>query len=641
MADYKYNIGAYQNDSANSSWKFNIGAAQTDAPEFGDVDKVISGTGSIVLEGISIAVNLQGIDLTGEGSIEIAGYGVTNTFNIGHLLGDPTIAIRPGQDPGCDQTSADVWSPAQPTEMPALLGNGALENVEVSAADERDHLGSGLINAHEIFWYETAHLIPRLVQDVGNLVTDQNISCELYNADRYNAITVSSIVDNLGNGFLVTGVPATPFNIASQDSLLFTIKVLQSGDLQIDGTYTLVLSTGEEYTIQIIGSRIVLIPIRPEAPLKEHLQWDTKILQAVSGNEQRIANRHMPRELFELTYKAGRKRMEMILFDRQARLIAIPAWHEPSFVSSAVTAGDYTVNVGTTDYANFYVGGYAVVLKDEWTFDVLEIESMTGTSITFTTDLANSYSVNTQVMPLMTGYVQATTPAIKAIYNEQTFKLKAHIRTTDNDIADASGWSIYNSKVFLDDPNFVKNHLSEILETKVYVLDNVSGDHTQSSMWDHNARRSRKGFFTNSRADLWKLRQLLHYLRGRQVSFYIPTFTKDIVPNSTLVNSTSTITMDNIGYTLNAHERWPKQVIRVHLTDGTILIRTIQNSAELSFAEEQLTVDTAWPYDIEPEDIERIEFLEKVRFDSDDIVILHKNALGTAECIVPTKEVFD
>lgn len=560
--------------------------------------------------------------------------------NAGSIISGIEKFVQPGWDSGCDQGTANNWDIVAP-QIIASLSAGTLSKVTQVQADQVKYGGAGIIHGHEIPWYEIAHLLPRLVQDVGNLVTDQNISCELYNADRYNAITVSSVVDNLGNGFLVTGVPATPFNIESQDSVLFTIKVLQSGDLQIDGTYALILSTGEEYTIQIIGSRIVLIPVRPEAPLKERLQWDTKIIQAVSGSEQRIANRHMPRGLFELTYRESRKRMEMILFDRQSRLIAIPAWHEPSFISSAATAGDYTVNVGTTDYANFYVGGYAVVFEDEWTFDVLEIESMTGTSITFTTDLANSYGLNIQVMPLMTGYMEAATPAVKAVYNEQTFKLKVHIRTSDNDIADASGWSVYNSKVFLDDPNFVKNQLQEILETKVYVLDNVTGDHSQSSIWDRNARRSRKGFFTNSRADLWKLRQLLHYLRGRQVSFYIPTFTKDIVPNSTLVDSTSTITMDNIGYTLNARERWPKQVIRVHLKDGTILLRTIQNSAELSFAEEQLTVDTAWPYDILVTDIERIEFLEKVRFDSDDIMIVHKNALGTAECIVPTKEVFD
>jgi hypothetical protein len=99
------------------------------------------------------------------------------------------------------------------------------------------------------------------------------------------------------------------------------------------------------------------------------------------------------------------------------------------------------------------------------------------------------------------------------------------------------------------------------------------------------------------------------------------------------------MTIANIGYNVNAQQRWPKQVIRVHLKSGTILTRTIQNSSIVSNTEEQLTVDTAWPSTYTVDDIERVEFLEKVRLDVDDIVIVHYNGLGQAECIVPIKEV--
>lgn len=556
----------------------------------------------------------------------------------GFLFPSTVYPIQPGW--AASSGTAGNWSAVSPIAQTSL-DDGSWEQNEPTAADGNKHTGIDIIDGAEALWFEAAHLIPRLVQNVGNVVTEQTISCDLYNADRKNSITVSSVTDNLGNGFQVIGVPATPFNIESQDSLLFSIKVLQSGDLQIDGTYTLTLSTGETYTISIIGSRILLIPVRPEAPLREHLEWETKIIQAVDGGEQRIANRGTPRGLFELTYKEGRKRVEMLLFDRMSKLVGIPAWHEPAFVSSAATAGDFTINVGTTNYANFYVGGNAVVFQDEHTFDVLEIQSMTATSLTFTSDLANSYAVNTQVMPLLTGFLEATAPAVKAAYNGQEFKVRAHIRATTNDIASAAAFSTYNSKPFLDDPNLIAGRLSEIFEQKVFVLDNLSGDREQFSAWDRSVRRSRKGFKTNSRQELWELRQLLHYLKGRQVSFYIPTFSKDLVPNQTLINSQSTFTMDNIGYTLNARNRWSKEVIRLHLTDGTILVRTIQNSAEISDAVEQLTVDTAWPYDIQPSDIERVEFLEKVRFDTDDIMMIHFNAIGTMECIVPTKEVLD
>jgi hypothetical protein len=554
------------------------------------------------------------------------------------IIPTPTLMILPGWV--SDNGTNNIWSNPVPRVWSSVLDSGDRVHYEPTVMDEQVLSGAVVEDGSGWLWWEAAHLIPRLVQDVGNLVTDQIIPCELYNADRDNFVTVSSITDNLGVGFQVIGVPATPFNIESQDGLQFSIKVLQSGSPQIDGDYTLHLSTGETYTIYVIGSRILLIPIRPESPLREHLQWETKIIEITDGDEQRIANRHVPREMLEMTVKDSRKRMEMLLFDRQARLVGVPTWYEPSYLGSAgATAGDFTVTVNTTDYANFFVGGYAVVFKDEWTFDVLEIESMTATTITFTTDLANSYVEGVEVMPLMIGYMESTVPAVKAIVNDQTFRLKVHLRASDNDIASTSGWSTYNSKVFLDDPNFTQSQIQEVFDTKIYVLDATSGDRNQSTQWDYSLRRSQKGFVVHSRADLWKLRQLLHAFKGRQVSFYIPTFSKDIEPNSTLVDSSSTLTMDNIGYTINARERGPKEVIRVVLKNGTKLIRTIQNSAEVSAAVEQLTVDTAWPYDILTTDIERIEFITKVRLDADDIMLVHYNALGDAVCIAPIKEV--
>lgn len=592
--------------------------------------------GSLTIIETQITVLIEGL-----GSIDIANFNVTNTFNLGNILGDITTIIRPGQNTNCDQGSAIVnnWSAPIPTEMDELSGTGDQEQLEQSPRDNNNLNASGKIRGHEYMWYEAAHLLPRIVQELGNLVSAQVINCDLYNADRDAKITVTSITNNLGTGIDVVGVPAVPFDIKSQDSLIFTLTVLTVGDVTINASYTLHLSTGEEYTIYITGSRVVILPIRPEAPLREHLLFDTKIIEAVDGSEQRIANRQYPRGMFEATYKYGQQLIEMILFDRQAKVVAVPAWHEPAFLNTAHASGLYTVNVNTTSYGNFYVGGYAVVLEDEYTYDALKIASITATSITFESELSFNYTKKAQVMPLLTAYIEASSASLKLPYNHQYFNLRIHVDPSVNDIASAAAFSTYNSEPFMDGPNLIEGgQLAEAIRTKVFVVDNLTGLRTQHSAWAHSKRHSKKGWKTNTRKELWELRQLLHYLKGRQVGFYIPTFWKDVTPTQDLVISTMTMTIKNIGYVINAHERWPKQVIRVHLKSGTILTRTIQDSSIISATEEQLTVDTAWPSTYEPDDIERIEFLEKVRIDVDDIIIVHYNSLGQAECIVPIRE---
>jgi len=269
----------------------------------------------------------------------------------------------------------------------------------------------------------------------------------------------------------------------------------------------------------------------------------------------------------------------------------------------------------------------------------LRIASMTSTTLTFESGLSYNYANKVQVMPLLTAYIEASSASLKQPYNQQYFNLRIHTDPEINDIADDSAWSQYNSKPFMDGPNKIEGgQLAEALRTKVFVIDNLSGLRTPTTAWDHNKRYSKKGWKTNSRQELWELYQLLYFLKGKQVSFYIPTFWKDIVPISDMLIGTHVLNMDNIGYTVNAQQRWPKQWIRVVHKDGTIQLREIQNSAEVSEVQEQLTLDDSWPATYEPDDIERIEYLEKVRLDTDDIVIVHYNALGQSECIVPIKE---
>ncbi len=577
--------------------------------------------------------------ISGDGSFTVIPI-VTNIYDIGTILEGPLTLIQPGTDSATNQGTADVWGVVVP-RIGDDLGVSEWDQREPLAADGKREDGIAILDSPGSLWFEVAHLLPRVLQDMGHLITTQTISCDLYNADRNNLITVASISDDLGTGVTISGVPVRPFNIASQESLLFTIQVGQVGPPTINGSYTFTLSTGETYTITIVGSRVVLIPFRPEAPMQEHLTWETKIITKIDASEQRIANRGVPRGVFNFVMKDDQKFLELMFFGRQSSVVGIPAWHEPSFMSAASLEEAVTVNVTTTDYANLYVGGSAVIFTDQYIFDVVEIESMTNTSLTFTSPLVNAYPINTQVMPLMVAFMEMTVPAVKAIVNDQTFNLKLFVHATDNDIADASAFSEYNSKPFLYDPNFVSGQLQEAFETKIYVLDNLTSDRIQFAQQTRALRRSQKGFKTNTRQELWELRQLLHFLKGKQVSFYIPTFSKDLAPNQTLVNAGSTLTMDSIGYVENADDKWSKQVFRIHLNDGTILTRTILSSVKVSASVEQLTVDDVWPYDIEPEDINRIEFLEKVRFDTDDIIITHLNALGEAECFVPTKEVTD
>lgn len=385
-----------------------------------------------------------------------------------------------------------------------------------------------------------------------------------------------------------------------------------------------------------------VLSVRPNAPIREHLLFNTGILRRIGGDEQRIANRNCPRIQLDLTYSGeSRKRLELFLFSGHQKLVGMPAWYEPSFASSAIAVGDTVLNVDSTDYGNFFAGGYAIVYQDEIVYDAILIDSVTSTSITLASGVTNSYASGVQIMPLMLGHISPETTMQKHPVNEQTFSIRFTARASDNDIADDSAWGTFEGKVLLDGPNLISGMLDESMTTEVITLDNVTGDPQITSLWPYAIRGSNKGFKTVSRESLWNLRCLLYFLRGPQTSFYMPTFFKDLIPNQDLTSSSTLFIMDNVGYTVHAAQVGPKEHIRVVLKDGTVLSRDVTDSVQVSATVEQLTVDTAWPYDIEVDDIERCDFVELIRFATDDIVIEHINALGWSKCTVATVGVIE
>jgi len=237
------------------------------------------------------------------------------------------------------------------------------------------------------------------------------------------------------------------------------------------------------------------------------------------------------------------------------------------------------------------------------------------------------------------GNVQGRRPPV----NLEVMKVKFLV--TENDIgaptADTSAFSTYNSKVLLDGFNFIRGQMAETFQQKVSFIDNNTGIISQNTPWETNKRAHVKGFIVKTREDLWNVRRLMYAIRGRQVSFYIPTFMEDVTPTQNLVNGVDTMDISWIGYDRFIDSGDSKNVFKITFTDGTSLVREIQSSSQLSGTEERLTLDTTWPADRNVSEIQRVQFYELVRFDTDDIRIEHDTTVGRAKIFNPIKMVFD
>ncbi|MCK5131693.1 MAG: hypothetical protein KAR40_06020 [Candidatus Sabulitectum sp.] len=494
-------------------------------------------------------------------------------------------------------------------------------------------------------WFDQAIVIP-LVFAFGNILSTQTDTISIYSSYRDPTITLSDVVNNLGAGVNLPDLPTLPYAIQPQSGFTVTLEVTTEGSPTLDDTLDWVFNVGT-IKVAITGSRIVMFPLPPEVPLNETLEFLTDLMPTINGKEQRITLRKNPRQIFDFKMKLdgnNRRYTENLLHDWQSRVFGLPIWTEPTYLTAAASAAATTIAVADTTLSDFRVGSLAIILTDRFTFDALEVQTIGAQSLEFTSPLSNSYTANTMVYPLRTALANKLIRGSRAFVNDEEFRIQFSI--IDNDVGDSFAstgtFNTLNGRVLLDGPNATERRMTESLRRNLVVYDNETGLKSQASPWDRAKRNSVKGFKTKNRTDLWALRRLLHAFKGRLTAFYLPTFYNEMELTIKLQVGTTVLNIVNVGFSQFAKGNKPSRYrLRVHLTDGTIYDRTVDSASEVDSQNEQIVVDTAWPIDVEIEDVERIEYVELVRSDTDSFKIEHQNAIGQTRLFFPVKVVFD
>ena len=496
--------------------------------------------------------------------------------------------------------------------------------------------GPGIID-----WFDKLHLIPTEL-DLGNVLTLQTFGAEVYSSFRDGTTTVTSITNNAGAGVTLSGLPPLPGELAANTGYSFNIIVSPEGPPTIDGTIDFDTAFAL-LQLPILGNRIVMFPYEPEAPVTEFLKWATDVQEAASGKEQRHSYRVHPRQEFDMKFRMiegerERRAMQNLLNTWIPRVFGLPVWHEARQSSAAVTTGALTINVDTK-YGDFRVGGLAMIRTDAFTFDALEIESMTDTSLTFTASISRDYPQNTIVMPIRTALLKKSPTVQRYAVGGEDIKANFQVINNDVELADLSCWPEFDGHLLAEDANIMESKtMNDNFAHKVIVIDNDAGNVQQFTTQLKASMSSTKKWTATSLRDLWIVRQLLHALRGSQKAFWLPTFYEDMVPLLPLTNTGTTITVaEDEGYREYINGELPNSAICVALNDGRRLTRKVVSTADSPTPGEVIiNVDVAWPEDIALEDIKRIEYVRLVRIAKDQATIKHTQ-YGNSMITVATK----
>lgn len=507
-------------------------------------------------------------------------------------------------------------------------------------------------------WYDRIHILPKSKFEFGNILGQTTQEFEIFSAYRNREASLNSIANGLGDGSSVPAIsvgarldPFASFIDAASGRLVpvrTEIVIEKDGVPTFDGTIDFSFSTGDQVAVAASGNRIAVFPFRPESKFDELIEFRSDVLQAMSGREQRLGLRTKPRQMFSFEYRLiedSRQRMQVQLQGWQSNLWALPMFHNGTRSTASAAFEATSIDVQTTLNRDFRVGGQAVVFISEQVQEVVTITAVTATTIEFAnTPLQRVIPTNTEVFPARLCYIRRIVDGERHAVNLETFRVFWQVWDNDTGAMAAStgSYGLYNGRPVFDKNAMGSDTIRTRRDANVRFVDNMTGKVKAYSRETGRHKKSMtQGFYCHSRQEIIELQQLLMFLNGKQGSFYMPSQINDLTLSGPIDALDQTIDVVGLGL-----ERYlsdinnPHRTLKLTFTNGAVALRNVVGATKVTDNLDRVSLDAAVGVSATVEEVESIEWVDKVRFDVDRFTIRYERP-AQAVMIASVKTIYE
>src|SRR5699024_3243159 len=251
--------------------------------------------------------------------------------------------------------------------------------------------------------------------------------------------------------------------------------------------------------------------------------------------------------------------------------------------------------------------------------DVRQVESISGNTVTFTTEMARAWPADSIIRPAMTSYLGKDIKVTRLNADAANVAVNHEVveRNPDN-VPDAT--KIMAGREILEvQPNYAAG-LDDSHPMAREVIDYGFGQRARFT-WADRPEVMREATYIGLSAD--KVRYLQVFFerhRGQLGEFWTPTWQRDIVLAEALTSGNALLKHDGADVYHMAQDNTAYRGLMVLLKDGTRIYRQV-TAVGLTGGQSQITVDTNWPSTIQPGEIEMISWMPVWRLASDKMVI--------------------
>ena len=137
-------------------------------------------------------------------------------------------------------------------------------------------------------------------------------------------------------------------------------------------------------------------------PVRERLAWLTDVMTKRSGKEQRVRVRAHPRRTLEYSlflYGAqARRRFQELVWGAQDEEVMAPVWADKAKLAGVLASGATSISVNT-EHLDYDDGAHLMLWADEENFEVLEIDTVSPSSVSLAEATSREWPAGTYVCP--------------------------------------------------------------------------------------------------------------------------------------------------------------------------------------------------------------------------------------------------
>jgi hypothetical protein len=368
--------------------------------------------------------------------------------------------------------------------------------------------------------------------------------------------------------------------------------------------------------------------------ISEVLEWSTDILQSEAG-EQRIALRTRPREMITL-----RHRLDALGMARAAELARagfagewhVPLWHMALQPDAVLVQGATEIMIAT-GLSDFRAGGLAGIAVDGSAAAPVSIAAVQADRLILAEPLVLQLpamsvgAARISVMPIRAGLLTAPIEIARRRQGDGVVTASFLLREAP-DIAPLV-LPNYLGRPVQTDPSLMRDPLTASLRRAVEYVDNGFGPVVIEPIRDVFERGEAITLKAHGPAARWAQRRWLVSLRGRQASFWLPTWGRELQLRAAMTSGSVLMRVARIAEL----ESYVGRRIMLEMP-GALRFRSIISAIEDEL-DHRLTLSSNLGEPV-PQGT-KVHFLTAVRLDADRVEIQH--GAVASEVTLPVVEV--